>query len=156
MASSCLHTVGFQMPRVIDVVPLSDVDGVMDALTERLTCVGPGRMYCLRVAPSQGVVSCTYEQWFRPVSPRRRYCQLPVSGRRMQRFLQFRLGCHALPIAIRRLAGSGRDVGFRVLAKSTLHSRKGMWTGPTAFVWLATVGLLVVKSTWFLGDTVQP
>ena len=38
MASSlatCLHTVGLEMPRVIDMVPLFDVDGVVDALTER-------------------------------------------------------------------------------------------------------------------------
>ena len=28
----------------------------------------------------------------------------PVSGRRMQRFSQFRLGCHGLPIAVGRLA----------------------------------------------------
>ena len=28
-------------------------------------------------------------------------------GRRMQRFLQFRLGCHGLPVAIGRLAGAG-------------------------------------------------
>ena len=41
-----------------------------------------------------------------PYSPRR-HCQLPVSGRRMQRFLQFRLGCHGLPIATGRLAGAG-------------------------------------------------
>ena len=100
---------------MIDVVPLFDVDGVVDALTERLTCVGPGRMYCPRVASSQGVVSCTYKQWFRPVSPRRRYCRLPVSGRRMQRFLQFRLGCHALPIATGCLAVSGHvDRAHRV------------------------------------------
>ena len=64
-------------------------------------------LYCPRAAPTQGVVSCTYEQWFEPYSPRRRYCQLPVSGRRMQRFLQFRLGCHGLPIATGRLAGAG-------------------------------------------------
>ena len=32
----------------------------------------------------------------------------PVSGRRMQRFLQFRLGCHGLQIAVGRLAGAGR------------------------------------------------
>ena len=46
MASSlatCLHTVGFEKPRVIDVVPLFDVDGVVDALTERLTCIGPSQ-----------------------------------------------------------------------------------------------------------------
>ena len=79
---------------------------IMDALTEHLTSVGSGSVYCPRVAPSQGVVSCTYEQWFRPFSPRRRYCHLPVSGRRMQRFLQFRLGGHAFPIATGRLAGA--------------------------------------------------
>ena len=104
--ATCLHTVGFEMQRVTDLVPLLDVDGIVDALTEPLTRVGSGNVYCPRVAPSQGVVSCTYEQWFRPFSPRRRYCQLPVSGRRMQRFLQFRLGCHALPIAMGRLAGA--------------------------------------------------
>ena len=41
------------------------------------------------------------------LSPPRSHCQLPVSGRRMQRFLQFRLGCHGLPIATGRLAGAG-------------------------------------------------
>ena len=44
-------------------------------------------LHCPRAAPSVGVVSCTYHQWFRPYSKRRRYCHLPVSGRRMQRFL---------------------------------------------------------------------
>ena len=110
MASSlaaCLHKVGFEMPRVTDVVPMLDVDGVVDALTERLTCIGPGSVYCPRVASSRGVVSCTYEQWFKRFSTRRRYCVLPVSGRRMQRFLQFRLGCHALPIATSLLASAG-------------------------------------------------
>ena len=110
MASSlaaCLHSVGFEMPRVHDVVPLLDVDGVVEALTERLQSTGTGSLYCPRAAPTQGVVSCTYEQWFRPYSPRGRYCQLPVSGRRMQRFLQFRLGCHGLLIATGRLAGAG-------------------------------------------------
>ena len=32
---------------------------------------------------------------------------IPVSGRRMQGFLQFRLGCHGSPIAAGRLAGAG-------------------------------------------------
>ena len=97
------------MPRVHDVVPLLDVDGVVEALTARLRSTGSGSLYCPRAccaAPTQGVVSCTYEQ---PYSPHRRCCQLPVSGRRMQRFLQFiiRLGCHGLPIATGRLAGAG-------------------------------------------------
>lgn len=34
-------------------------------------------------------------------------CQLPVSGRLMQRFLEFRLGCRGLPVAGGRLAGVG-------------------------------------------------
>ena len=110
MASSlatCLHSVGAEMLRVHDVVPLLDVDGVAEALTALLQRTGSGGQHCARAAPTQGVVSCTYEQWFKPYSPRRRYCQLPVSGRRMQRFLQFRLGCHGLPIATGRLAGAG-------------------------------------------------
>ena len=76
----------------------------------------------------QQISISTCEQWFKPYSPRRRYCQLPVSGRRIQRFLQFRLGCHGLPIASGRLAGAGHV------------------TGLTGFVWLATVVLLVMKS----------
>ncbi len=51
-------------------------------------------LYCPRVAPSVGVVSCTYHHWFMPFSTRRRYRQLPVSGKRMQRFLQFKLPSH--------------------------------------------------------------
>ena len=77
MASSlaaCLRSVGFEMPRVHDVVPLLDVDGVVEALTGHLQGTGSGSLYCLR-APTQGVVSCTYQQWFKPYSPRRRYCQ---------------------------------------------------------------------------------
>ena len=69
------------------------------------------RFCCPRAAPTQGVVSCIsicmYEQWFEPYSQRRRYCHLPVSGRRMQPFLQFRLGCHGLPISTDRLPGAG-------------------------------------------------
>ena len=110
MASSlatCLHSVGFQMLRAHDVVPLSDVDGVVEALTAVLQRTGSSGQHCPHAAPTQGVVSCTYEQWFKPYSPRRRYCQLPVSGRRIQRFLQFRLGCHGLPIVTGRLAGAG-------------------------------------------------
>ena len=108
MASSlaaCLRSMGFEMPRVHDGLPLLDVDGVVKALTGRLQGTGSGSLYCPHAAPTQGVVSCTYEQWFKPHGPRRRYCQLPISGRRMQRFWQ--LGCHGLPIATGRLAGAG-------------------------------------------------
>ena len=61
--AACLHSVGFEMPRVHDVVTLLDVDGVVEALTARLQSTGSGSLYCPRAAPTQGVVSCTYEQW---------------------------------------------------------------------------------------------
>ena len=94
------------MPRVCDVIPILDVDNTVGALTAQLQDTGSGDLYCPRLAPTRGVVSCTYGQWFRPYSICRRYCHLPVSGRRMRRFLQFRLGCHGLPIAVGRLAGA--------------------------------------------------
>ena len=102
-----LRSVGSEMPCVHVVVPLLDVDGVVEALTARLQSTRSGGLYCPRAAPAQGVVSCAYEQWFKPYSPHRRYCQLPVSGRRLQRILQFRLGCHGLPTATGRLASAG-------------------------------------------------
>ena len=52
----------------------------------------------------------------------------------MQRFLQFRLGCHGLPIATGWLAGAGHV------------DRANLVTG---FVWLATVVLLAMKSMIF-------
>ena len=107
----------------------------MEALTGRLQGTGSSSLYC--AAPTQGFVSCTYEQWFKPYSSRRRYCQLPVSGRRMQRFLQSRLGCHGLPIATGWLAGAGHvDKAHRV-------------------VWLATVVPLAMKMI-FEGTALAP
>ena len=52
---------GFEMPRMHDVVPLLDVE----ALTARLQSTGSGSLYCPRVALTQIFVSCTYEQWFK-------------------------------------------------------------------------------------------
>ena len=118
MASSvagCLSSVGYDMPRVFDVIPLLEIDSIVEALTVQLQDVGSAALYCPREAPTRGVVSCTYEQWFGPYSLRRRYCHLPVSGRGMQRFLQFRLGCHSLPVAAGRLAGAAHvDRAHRV------------------------------------------
>ena len=54
---ACLHSVGFEMPRVHDVVPLLHVDGVVEALTACLQSTGSGSLYCPRAAPTQGVVS---------------------------------------------------------------------------------------------------
>ena len=67
MASSlaaCLHSVGFEMPHMHDVVPLLDVDVLWKALTECLQNTGSVSLYIqyiTRAAPTQGIVSCTYE-----------------------------------------------------------------------------------------------
>ncbi|DBA96107.1 TPA: hypothetical protein ACH3X1_001601 [Trebouxia sp. C0004] len=71
MASSvagCLRSVGYDMPRVFDVMALLDIDCVVEALTVQLQDMGSAALYCPHAAPTQGVVSCTYEQWFRPYS----------------------------------------------------------------------------------------
>ena len=105
--AACLQSVGFEMLRVRDVAPLLNVDGVTEALTARLHGTGSGSLYCLFAAPTQGVVSCTYEHRAKPYSLRKRCCQLPVSEKRMQRFLQLRLVGMAclLLLAIWRVLG---------------------------------------------------
>ena len=106
--AACLHEVGIQMPRDSDRVPFLDVHIVIDALRTALDGPSSPVLGCPRQAPSLGVVQHTYSQWFQPFSVHRRYCQLPVSGRNMKRFLQFRLGCHKLPVAVGRRSGVAR------------------------------------------------
>ncbi|DBA98222.1 TPA: hypothetical protein ACH3X1_001148 [Trebouxia sp. C0004] len=86
-------------------IPVLEVGTIVEALRQHLGGTHDHARHCPRAAPSVGVVACTYHHWFKPFSQRRRYCQLPVSGRRMQRFLQFRLGSHQLPIILGRFAG---------------------------------------------------
>ena len=93
------------MPRDSDVVPIMEVAPITEALREHLCGTHSHALHCPRAAPSAGVVSCIYPHWFRPFSKRRRYCQLPVSGRRMQHFLQFRLASQNLPIVAGRFSG---------------------------------------------------
>ena len=80
--AACLQSVGFEMPRVHDVAPLLDVDGVVEALTARLQSTGSGRLHCPCAAPTQGVVACPFEQWFKPYSPHkgiREFCKCFVA-----------------------------------------------------------------------------
>ncbi len=73
---------------------------IMEALRQHLGGTHDYALHCPRAAPTVGVVTCTYHHWFKPFCKHRRYCQLPVSGRRMQCFLHFRLGSHKLPIVV--------------------------------------------------------
>ena len=95
------------MPRDSGVASAHDVPVVIALLQRHLQGTHAFDLYCPRVALFVGVVdcNCTYHHWFMPYSKRRRYCQLPVSGRRMQRFLQFRLASHSLPIVTGRFSG---------------------------------------------------
>ena len=96
------------MPRNTDGVPMLDISAVIHALKADLPGLGPSTVSCPQQAPSCGVVRCIYNQWFQRFSARRRYCQLPVSGKNIKRFLQFRLGCLKLPIATGRRTGVAR------------------------------------------------
>jgi len=100
-----LASIGHSMCRDSGVACIHDVPAIVELLQQHLQGVNAFGLHCPRAALSAGVVSCTYHQWFRPYSKRRRYCQLPVSGRRMQRFLQFRLASHGLPIVTGPFSG---------------------------------------------------
>ena len=82
-----------------------DMDGDVKALTGRLQVLA----VCIFLVqpPLKGLFHAHTSRLFKPCCPRRRYCHLPVSGRRMQQFLQLRLGCHGLPVATGCLAGAG-------------------------------------------------
>ena len=69
MASSlaaCLHSVGFEMPRVHDVVSLLDVDGAVEALTAHCAKHRVWQSVLSSCSPHPGDSSCSYEQWFKP------------------------------------------------------------------------------------------
>ena len=125
--AACLHSVGFEVPGVHDVVALLDVDGVVEALTARLQSTGSGCLYCPRAAPTQGIVSCTYEQWFKPYSPRRRSASCFWEA-------QAAIFC---------------NLGWAVMACQLLLAVwlvLAMWRGLTGSFWLATVVLLAMRS----------
>ena len=106
--ATCLQSVGHSMPSDSTVVRMMAADAVIEVLREQIQGTHSHALLCPRAAPSAEVVSCTYYQWFRPFSKHRRYCQLPVSGRRMQCLLQFKLGSHDLHIVAGRFCDIAR------------------------------------------------
>ena len=59
---------------------------IIELLRQHLQGTHAYEVHCPDTAYSVGIVSCTYHHWSMPYSMTRRYCQLPVSGRRMHRF----------------------------------------------------------------------
>ena len=110
MAGS-LAAVSSEMPRVHDVVPLLDVDGVAEALTTHLQSTGSGGLYCPCAAPTQGHMSSGLGFIVRIGG-----IELPVSARRMQRCL----GCQWVVMACQLLLAI-----WLVVA---------MWTGLTGLI----------------------
>ena len=107
---ACLQSVnvGNSMPCDSGVFPIMEVDAIIEALRKHLQRTHSHALHYPRAALSAGVNSCFYHQQFRLFRKRRRYCQQPVSGRRMQRFLQFRLGSPNLPVFAGRFCGLAR------------------------------------------------
>ena len=103
--ATCLQSVGQPMPLDRGAIPVLEVSTIVEALRQHLGGSHDYALHCPRAAPSVVVVACTYHHWFSPFGQHRRYCRLPVSGRRMQRVLQFRLGSHQLPTILGRFAG---------------------------------------------------
>ena len=103
-----LQSVGHSMPSGWAVLPTLDVDAVVSSLELSLKLPDP---VCLdpRVAPSQGVVQCTYVNWFLPSQAKFRSCYFPAAAHRVQKFLAFKLGCHGLPVAMGRRSGIPRS-----------------------------------------------
>ncbi len=73
------------------------------SLKRHLQSCADHSLYYPRAAPSEDMLTRTYEQWFKPVSSCRRDCGLPVSDKRMQ----FTLGSYGLPVAVCRLSEAG-------------------------------------------------
>ena len=53
MLATCLHSVGFLMTYVHDVVPLLHVNDVVEALSAHLQSTGSGSLHCSRAAPTR-------------------------------------------------------------------------------------------------------
>ena len=102
------------MPAGWAVLPTLDVDAVVSSLLFLVqlelslklpdpVCLDP------RVAPSQGVVQCTYVNWFLPSQAKFRSCYFPAAACRVHMFLAFKLGCHGLPVAMGPRSGIPRS-----------------------------------------------
>jgi len=83
-----------------DDIPGMEVSTIVKALRQHLSGTHDYALHCPRAAPTTGVVICIYHHWFSLLAS----VGGPVSGRRMQRFLQIRLGSHKLPVVLGRFA----------------------------------------------------
>ena len=58
------QSVGHSMPSDSGIVPVMEVNAIIEALREHLQGTHSHALHCPRASPSAGIVSCTYHQWF--------------------------------------------------------------------------------------------
>ncbi len=84
------------LPKV-QSIPVIDTNTVIAGL-EHQACLSWNNSSSNPRTPTKNAKLCTWHNWFRPFNTSNPYFLLPVSGKRMKRFLRFRLSCHSLPI----------------------------------------------------------
>ena len=93
-----LKSIGVTLPTQTSSIPTIDIAQVVQNLDHQTSLVWDGLSANPRTAPSLNAKLCTYLNWFKLPSASNSYFLFPVSGRRMKRFLRFRLSSHSLPI----------------------------------------------------------
>ena len=130
--AACLHSVGFEMPRVHDVVPLLDVDGVVEALTARLQSKVLAVCIVLVQPPLRVLFHAHTSSDLRLIAH--------VGG--IVSFLFLGVACSDFC-----------SLGWAVMACRLLLAVwvvLAIWAGLIGSVWLATVVVLAMRSIWFL------
>ena len=94
------------MPHNRGVIPVLEIGAIVKGLRQHLDGTHDYPLHSPRVVPLLSGLSHAHSIiGLRPVSQHRGYCQLPVSGRRLQPLLQFELGSHKLPVVLGHFAG---------------------------------------------------
>ena len=101
--SHCLRSVGSQQLATVYLLKSKaflflGVNTVIAGLEHQASLSWSNLSSNPRTAPTRNAKLCTWHNWFRPFNTSNPYFLLPVSGKRMQRFLRFRLSCHSLTI----------------------------------------------------------
>ena len=97
-----LKSIGITLPTQTNSIPIIDIAQVVQNLDHQNSLVWNGLSANPRTAPSLNAKLCTYQNWFKLPSTANPYFLFPVSGKRMKRFLRFRVSSHSLAIEIGR------------------------------------------------------
>ncbi len=95
--SHCLRSVGYHLPTQVQSIPVIDVNTVIAGLEHQASLSWSNLSSNPRTVPTRNAKLYTWHNWFRPFNTSNPYFLLPVSGKRMKRFLRFR-HCHSLPV----------------------------------------------------------